>query len=159
MKQFTILFSLLLLLANLSAQVNCNNDSTAPIIGVGNPIVFVDCDSISQPSATVYDYMDPNPVLTVSTAYAANVCDLITSLRPPENLCNYSTDWAIYLANQPTASRYYQVIEGSFVPLDNGTVHVFMTVRNAFDSAAILEVSINLVNKMNWYEWYALGRW
>ncbi len=157
MKQLSLLV-LLSIVLELPAQVNSNNDMTAPVINITNTLIFADCDEIPQPDASVYDNLDPSPVLNVAISNTVNTCNLITPLRPLENLCNYAVDWALYLVNQPIFSRYYQVIQGEFVTLDNGTAYIFMTTRNPNDSTAILEVTINLVEKMNWSEWSALER-
>ena len=137
-------------------------DETAPVLSEEPADLVLDC-SETLPDAPVVTALD-NCNGIVSVEYeetfvgeqpnpdAIADCNILTPSLPTPNSCNYPYDWAMALFAMPSAHRYYQVAEGSFVQFED-RIEVTATMVNAANPANGFYVTVTFTNPLTWEEW------
>ncbi len=138
------------------AQVPCDGmDSEAPVIS-GSPVLGNTNCVYPQPSASVVDNTDANPLVSVNgTVNYIETCNLNLS-NWGTNACDYTHQAAMMLFNVPSTYKYYSVDSGSFLTMTDGSVHVTATLRCVEHPNGIFTADFWLVNPLNWTAWNAL---
>lgn len=137
-------------------------DETAPELSETPADLVLDCED-SLPDAPVVTATD-NCGGDIEVEFTETIvgdqpaegsiadCDLITPVRPVNNPCNYSYDWAMALFAMPTAYRYYEVVEGNLVRYED-RIEVTATLANVMDNTSGFYVSVTFTNPKTWEEW------
>ncbi len=137
-------------------------DETAPVLSEEPANLVLDC-SETLPEAPVVTATDNcGEIIEVDytetfvgeqpTPGAIADCNILTPELPTPNSCNYPYDWAMALFAMPSAHRYYQVAEGSFVQFED-RIEVTATMVNAANPANGFFVNVTFTNPMTWEEW------
>jgi streptogramin lyase len=84
-------------------------------------------------------------------------CNLITPARAAGNPCGYPYDWAMAMFNMPAAHRWYQVVDGSLVQYEGGSLHLVAQLENVLTPGTGWNVDVWFNGGMDWAAWSTQG--
>ncbi len=140
------------------------NDTTDPILENCPEDIEIECDDeIPAPAVlTAYDNCDDDVDVNLVETFegvlipvpgATATCRILTPVRPANNPCRYTTNWAMGLFGLPLAHRFYTVHNGAFVQYPNGTVTVTATFKSTTNQNNGWTATVSFNNAMDWAAW------
>ncbi len=138
-------------------------DTTEPtLIGCPNDLVLSCTDALPAPAiVTAEDNCDENIFVDYEEFFIGDQpaagsiadCNLLTPVRPANNPCSYSYDWAMVMFGLPNTHKYYTVENGNLVQYPNGTAHITATMHNVLNPANGWNIDLWFNGGMNWNQW------